>query len=71
VQTICWVKEKAMQTIKGKYNQANVMIDTLDEATRSQIQGFVNNPSFHGSYIAARLSCRIWFVHRLHHADER
>ena len=46
-----------MQTIKGKYNQANVMIDTLDETTRSQIQGFVNNPSFHGSYIAIMPDC--------------
>ncbi len=46
-----------MQTIIGKYNQANVMIDTLDETTRSQIQGFVNNPSFHGSYIAIMPDC--------------
>jgi RNA-splicing ligase RtcB len=50
-------KADAMQTIKGKYNQANVMIDTLDETTRSQIQGFVNNPSFHGSYIAIMPDC--------------
>jgi RNA-splicing ligase RtcB len=50
-------KENTMQTIKGKYNQANVMIDTLDETTRSQIQGFVNNPSFHGSYIAIMPDC--------------
>lgn len=46
-----------MQTIKGKYNQANVMIDTLDETTRAQIQGFVNNPSFHRSYIAIMPDC--------------
>lgn len=46
-----------MQTIKGKYNKANVMIDTLDETTRSQIQGFVNNHSFHGSYIAIMPDC--------------
>ena len=46
-----------MQTIKGKYNQANVMIDSVDETTRSQIQGFVNNPSFGGSYIAIMPDC--------------
>ena len=46
-----------MQTIKGKYNQANVMIDTVDETTRSQIQGFVNNPSFQNSYIAIMPDC--------------
>ena len=46
-----------MQLIKGKYNQANVMIDTIDATTRSQIQGFVNNPSFHGSYIAIMPDC--------------
>lgn len=46
-----------MQIINGKYNQANVMIDVLDETTRSQIQGFVNNPSFHGSYIAIMPDC--------------
>jgi tRNA-splicing ligase RtcB len=50
-------KEKVMQIIKGKYNQANVMIDDMDETTRSQIQGFVNNPSFHGSYIAIMPDC--------------
>lgn len=46
-----------MQIIKGKYNQANVMIDELDETTRAQIQGFVNNPSFQGSYIAIMPDC--------------
>jgi len=46
-----------MQIIKGKYNSANVMIDTVDESTRSQIQGFVNNPSFAGSYIAIMPDC--------------
>ena len=46
-----------MQVIKGKYNSANVMIDVLDDSTRSQIQGFVNNPSFHGSYIAIMPDC--------------
>ena len=46
-----------MQIIKGKYNNANVMIDEIDESTRSQIQGFVNNPSFAGSYIAIMPDC--------------
>lgn len=30
-----------MITIQGKYNAANVMIDTIDDTTRSQIQGCV------------------------------
>jgi len=46
-----------MQTIKGKYNSANVMIDELDDTTRAQIQNFVNNPSFGGSYIAIMPDC--------------
>ena len=46
-----------MQEIRGKYNLANVMIDEIDETTRKQIQGFVNNPSFAGSYIAIMPDC--------------
>lgn len=46
-----------MQIIRGQYNEANVMIDVLDDTTRSQIQGFVNNPSFHSSYIAIMPDC--------------
>ena len=46
-----------MQVIMGTYNQANVMIDVVDASTRSQIQGFVNNPSFAGSYIAIMPDC--------------
>jgi len=46
-----------MITIKGKYNQANVMIDTIDETTREQIQNFVNNASFKQSYIAIMPDC--------------
>ncbi len=46
-----------MITVKGKYNSANVMIDDLDEATRGQIQDFVNNPSFSDSYIAIMPDC--------------
>jgi RNA-splicing ligase RtcB len=46
-----------MQVVRGKYNSANVMIDEIDDTTRGQIQGFVNNPSFHGSYIAIMPDC--------------
>ena len=46
-----------MIEIKGKYNIANVMIDEVDIATREQIQGFVNNPSFAHSYIAIMPDC--------------
>lgn len=35
-----------MIIIKGKYNVAKVMIDEIDDATREQIQGFVNQPMF-------------------------
>lgn len=33
------------------------MIDVLDDTTRLQIQGFLNDPSFHGSYIAIMPDC--------------
>lgn len=46
-----------MIIIKGKYNSANVMIDTIDDETRKQIQGFVNNPSFSENYIAVMSDC--------------
>lgn len=46
-----------MQVIDGNHNQANVMIDEIDLTTRAQIQGFVNNPSFHSSYIAIMPDC--------------
>lgn len=46
-----------MQIIKGQYNSANVMIDDIDTETRKQIQGFVNNPSFAGSYLAIMPDC--------------
>jgi len=46
-----------MQIIKGQYNSANVMIDEIDDTTRAQIQNFVNNPSFKGSYIAIMPDC--------------
>ena len=41
-----------MITYKGKYNQANVMIDTLDQETISQIYSFLNHPAFAKTYIA-------------------
>lgn len=46
-----------MQTIHGSYNYANVMIDEIDQSTRKQIQDFVDNPSFAGSYIAIMPDC--------------
>ena len=46
-----------MLNIKGKYNNVNVMIDTIDETTRAQIQNFANNPSFQGAYIAIMPDC--------------
>ncbi len=46
-----------MITMKGQFNSANIMIDVLDDATRSQIQDFLNNPSFRGSYIAIMPDC--------------
>jgi tRNA-splicing ligase RtcB len=46
-----------MQIVRGRYNSANVMIDDIDETTRGQIQGFVNNPSFGNSYIAIMPDC--------------
>ena len=32
--------------IKGKYNEADVKIENIDETTRAQIQGFTNHPLF-------------------------
>lgn len=46
-----------MIEMRGKYNFANVMIDEIDEATRGQIQDFLNNPSFASSYIAIMPDC--------------
>ena len=41
-----------MITKKGKYNTANIMIDSIDDATDKQIQDFLNHPAFANSYIA-------------------
>lgn len=46
-----------MMIISGKYTQANVMIDSIDESTYSQILNLVNNPSFADSYIAIMPDC--------------
>lgn len=46
-----------MQTMKGRYNTANVMIDTIDETTKEQIQGFLNHPAFSDTYIAIMPDC--------------
>lgn len=46
-----------MQIIKGKYNIAKVMIDEIDETTRSQIQTFVNHPAFGKKRIAIMPDC--------------
>lgn len=46
-----------MQTMKGRYNTANVMIDTIDDTTKEQIQGFLNHPAFSDTYIAIMPDC--------------
>lgn len=46
-----------MITLNGKYNSANVFIDTIDDATKTQIIGFLNNPVFSKGYIAIMPDC--------------
>lgn len=46
-----------MITMKGQYNSANIMIDTIDDTTREQIQEFLNHPAFGNSYIAIMPDC--------------
>lgn len=46
-----------MKTINGQFNYANVMIDEIEDSTRDQIQGFLDNPSFANSYIAIMPDC--------------
>ncbi len=41
-----------MITLKGKYNSANIMIDSIDEETAKQIRTFLDHPAFGGTYIA-------------------
>jgi tRNA-splicing ligase RtcB len=46
-----------VQTLKGKYNSANVMIDEIDELTSQQIYSFLNHPAFARTYIAIMPDC--------------
>lgn len=46
-----------MQVMKGKYNVAKVMIDSIDDATREQIQSFLNHPAFGKRRIAIMPDC--------------
>lgn len=46
-----------MITYKGKYNEANVMTDEVDETTVRQIYSFLNHPAFAGTYIAVMPDC--------------
>ncbi len=46
-----------MQIIQGKHNIAKVMIDEIDDETRSQIQSFVNHPAFAGAKIVIMPDC--------------
>lgn len=46
-----------MQVLRGKYNFAKVMIDQIDEATRDQIQRFLDHPAFGGGNIAIMPDC--------------
>jgi len=43
--------------MRGRYNTANIMIDAIDETTKTQIQGFLDHPAFEGSYIAIMPDC--------------
>jgi len=46
-----------MLTMRGKYNTANIMIDTIDDTTKEQIQTFLNHPAFANTYIAIQPDC--------------
>ncbi|QOW60864.1 RtcB family protein [Treponema pedis] len=46
-----------MQTIRGKYNKANVMIDSIDSETEKQIKTFLNHKAFEGTNIAVMPDC--------------
>lgn len=48
-----------MQTIKGKFNSAHVLIDDVDDETRRQIRAFCDDPSFQGPYIAIMPDCHV------------
>jgi len=40
-----------MITIQGKYTHANVMIDTVDQETTSQLYAMTNHPAFNGEIV--------------------
>jgi tRNA-splicing ligase RtcB len=46
-----------MITFTGRYNSANVMIDEVDETTRTQILTFLGHPAFANTYIAIMPDC--------------
>ena len=46
-----------MITMKGKFNTANIMIDEIDDTTRTQIQGFLNHPAFANTHISIMPDC--------------
>jgi Uncharacterized conserved protein len=46
-----------MFVMKGKYNFAHIMIDSIDETTKEQIQGFLNHPAFANTHIAIMPDC--------------
>lgn len=46
-----------MQTLRGKYNIANVMIDEIEENTKTQILTFLDHPAFKNTYIAIMPDC--------------
>lgn len=46
-----------MLTLNGKYNFAHIMIDSIDDTTKEQIQTFLNHPAFSNTYIAIMPDC--------------
>ena len=46
-----------MIVMKGKFNVAKIMIDEIDESTRTQIQTFLNHPAFADTNIAIMPDC--------------
>ena len=46
-----------MITMKGEHNEANVMIDDIDESTKTQIQTFLNSPALAKTYVAIMPDC--------------
>jgi hypothetical protein len=43
--------------MKGKYSFAHIMIDSIDDSTKEQIQGFLNHPAFANTYITIMPDC--------------